>query len=1035
MKREPTPAVTDYLPVAIRAFAGRQAAHPPEIATNQPKRKASRASASPWTLIFDTETTTDAGQSLRFGTYQVRHNGELRFAGIFHALDGVTPDELLQIESYAAAHGLDVLTRDQFADEIFYKIGFQLRATIIGFNLPFDISRIAIGHESARNEMRGGFTFKLSSHKYWPNVRVKHLSRMAAFIRFAAQMKQIDNRSDRKRGRRNGFRAGHFVDIKTLAGALLSRSFSLSSLSEFLNVAHPKLDFDDFDVPISNEILDYAVRDVETTWECYAELLARYKRLGLNDAAPEKIYSEASIGKAYVKAMGIVPWQRAQPDFPRQMLGNIMGSYYGGRSEIRIRRELRQIILCDFLSMYPTVCTLMRLWSFVIADGMTWQDSSIETQTFLDRIDSAAMQSPVIWQQLTTLVRVLPDGDIFPVRAAYSDAAQSTIGLNYLTSEQGLWFTLADCIASKLLTGKAPNVIEAVTYASGSVQSGLLPVNVSGNPDYRVDPVKTDFFKRVIELRQATKGARDAATGAKRESLDTEQNALKIAANATSYGMYVETNVAELAKPVASTVHTSTSDPFNFLTDKVEATGPYYHPLLATLICGAARLMLAITERLVIDKGLEWSFCDTDSMAIAKPADMDAVEFTNRTNAIVDWFAALNPYEFGGSILKIEDVNAPLKTGAAQPLYCWAISAKRYALFNIDGEGKPVLRKASAHGLGHLIAPYSEANPATTIPKPLAPLSKIGVALWQHDVWWQIASAALAGHPDQVVREYHPALMAPATSRYAATTPALLRWFKTYNEGRDYRDQVKPFGFLLAMIADPFATTESTICDSSKRRPKATPIKPIAPFGRDIAKMAGAAFDRETGKAVTTESLKSYADALAQYHVQPESKFLNGDFLDHGTTTRRHVHMVATQHIGKEANDWERQAYLGLDTAAQPSYGVTSDSNAELAARVDALISQIGMAKLADGLKIPIARLRASFSGNSKLSKPKLPVGFYRGLTMIERFAAKKAGDIQAETYEMKNAVERDGLRETARRLKIDPSNLRRRLNAARKTE
>jgi hypothetical protein len=498
VKREPTPAVTDYLPVAIRAFAGRQAAHPPEIATNQPKRKASRASASPWTLIFDTETTTDAGQSLRFGTYQVRHNGELRFAGIFHALDGVTPDELLQIESYAAAHGLDVLTRDQFADEIFYKIGFQLRATIIGFNLPFDISRIAIGHESARNEMRGGFTLKLSSHKYWPNVRVKHLSRMAAFIRFAAQMKQIDNKSDRKRGRRNGFRAGHFVDIKTLAGALLSRSFSLSSLSEFLNVAHPKLDFDDFDAPISDEILDYAVRDVETTWECYAELIARYKRLGLNGVAPEKIYSEASIGKAYIKAMGIVPWQKAQSSFPRQMLGNIMGSYYGGRSEIRIRRELRQIILCDFLSMYPTVCTLMRLWSFVIADGMTWQDSSIETQTFLDRIDSAAMQSPVIWQQLTTLVRVLPDGDIFPVRAAYSDAAQSTIGLNYLTSEQGLWFTLADCIASKLLTGKAPNVIEAVTYAPRSVQSGLLPVNVSGNPDYRVDPVKTDFFKRVI---------------------------------------------------------------------------------------------------------------------------------------------------------------------------------------------------------------------------------------------------------------------------------------------------------------------------------------------------------------------------------------------------------------------------------------------------------------------------------------------------------------------------------------------------------
>lgn len=993
MTPELAPAVTDYLPVAIRAFAGRQETDIPKIVLRQPKRQPSRTNASPWTLIFDTETTTDAGQSLRFGTYQVRYNGERRFAGIFYPPEGVTPDELLHMQSYAEAHNLDLLTRDQFADEIFYKIGFQLRASIVGFNLPFDISRIAIGHDSARNEMRGGFTFKLSNHKYWPNVRVKHLSRMAAFIRFAAQMKQIDNRSDRKRGRRNGFRAGHFVDIKTLAGALLSRSFSLSSLSEFLKVTHPKLDFDDFDAPIRDDILDYALRDVETTWECYSELLTRYHRLGLNGVAPEKIYSEASIGKAYIKAMGIVPWQKTQSDFPRQMLGNIMGSYYGGRSEIRIRRELRQIILCDFLSMYPTVCTLMRLWSFVIADGMTCQDTSAKTQSFLENVDCAAMQSKDIWQQLTTLVRVLPDADIFPVRASYTDGAQSTIGLNYLTGENGIWFTLADCIASKLLTGKAPKVIEAVTFAPSAVQSGLSAVNVSGNPEYRVDPVETDFFKRVIELRQATKERRDSASGAERDALDTEQNALKIAANATSYGMYVETNVAELAKPVASTIHTSTSDPFNFRTDKVEETGPYYHPLLATLICGAARLMLAITERLVTENGHEWSFCDTDSMAIAKPSAMDADEFINRTNAIVEWFAALNPYEFGGSILKIEDVNASLETGEPQPLYCWAISAKRYALFNIDSEGQPVLRKASAHGLGHLIAPYNEIAPAAAIPKPLASLSKIGVALWQHDYWWQIVSAALEGHPNQVDRAYHPALMAPATSRYAATTPNLLRWFKTYNADRDYGDQVKPFGFLLAMIADPFASSAVSIGDASKRRPKATAIKPIAPFGRDVGKMAKAAFDRETNKPVLPESLKSYADALAQYHIQPENKFLNGVFLDRGVTKRRHVCMVATQHIGKEANDWERQAYLGLDKGAQPSYGTT----------------------LANGLEL-------AKSNHHRRVK-------------VVCVAAKQARDIQAELQNLKNAVERDGLRTIARRFSIDPSNLRRRLKVLRKTE
>ena len=37
----------------------------------------------------------------------------------------------------------------------------------------------------------------------------------------------------------------------------------------------------------------------------------------------------------------------------------------------------------------------------------------------------------------------------------------------------------------------------------------------------------------------------------------------------------------------------------------------------------------------------------------------------------------------------------------------------------------------------------------------------------------------------------------PAVSRLVASTPYLLKLFKTYNHGKDYADQVKPFGFML----------------------------------------------------------------------------------------------------------------------------------------------------------------------------------------------------------------------------------------------
>ena len=48
---------------------------------------------------------------------------------------------------------------------------------------------------------------------------------------------------------------------------------------------------------------------------------------------------------------------------------------------------------------------------------------------------------------------------------------------------------------------------------------------------------------------------------------------------------------------------------FRARTSKRERPGDFFHPLLATFITGAARLMLALAERLAIDAGLDWAFC------------------------------------------------------------------------------------------------------------------------------------------------------------------------------------------------------------------------------------------------------------------------------------------------------------------------------------------------------------------------------------------------------------------------------------------
>jgi len=60
---------------------------------------------------------------------------------------------------------------------------------------------------------------------------------------------------------------------------------------------------------------------------------------------------------------------------------------YGGRAEVRTRREISEVMYCDFKSMYPTVNGLMGLWQFVIAESVLVEDTTEETQTFLDAIE------------------------------------------------------------------------------------------------------------------------------------------------------------------------------------------------------------------------------------------------------------------------------------------------------------------------------------------------------------------------------------------------------------------------------------------------------------------------------------------------------------------------------------------------------------------------------------------------------------------------------------------------------------------------
>jgi hypothetical protein len=172
----------------------------------------------------------------------------------------------------------------------------------------------------------------------------------------------------------------------------------------------------------------------------------------------------------------------------------------------------------------------------------------------------------------------------------------------------------------------------------------------------------------------------------------------------------------------------------------------------------------------------------------------------------------------------------------------------------------------------------------------------------------------------------------PVVSRYAATTAMLLRWFNTYNRGRAYREQVKPFNFLLSFQAKPSThmcafkdeAIESGHDNFRTRRgqQKVRSSHPVAPYDKDSRKAVPLCFDRETGEAIAEQQLLTYREALLRYHLHPEAKFDQGEYTDSGLTYRKHVLAETIEHIGKEANQWEQQFYIGVDEEAQVIYGI-----------------------------------------------------------------------------------------------------------------
>lgn len=544
------------IPIAVRVHTVIPKKDKPVF--NNKKKKDLRLPYGVRVMALDTETTTDIYQNLLFGSAriyeslsgknQVYIDGVEKESYVFYG-ENISEEDLLILKEFALKQGAVLFSMKEFIYKVFWHEVWEYGTACIGFNLPFDLSRIAISVKTfKRGKFKDHFEFRLCDSSFFPTVLLKPIDSKKSFIqlRFSTRPGRYNNRKPYNQGR--------FVDLRTLVFALTNESHSLDSACKLYQVENGKIEVEEHG-KISLDYCQYNGRDVLATFELYCKVKQEFDKHPLELEAG-KAYSPATIGKNYLKAMGIKPLSEIQPDLPPEILGAAMSAYYGGRSECHYRGKAVKTYHTDVTSMYPSVFTLQDLWSWVIAERFDVLDETEKIKKFLEEIALDKLFSKDIWRSIPALVQVVPNQDLLPVRAKYKEGNSFQIGLNYLTPEEPMWYTLADIIAAKILTGKTPEIIKAIRIIPGKPQAGLKEIKIRG--EIPIDPVRDNFFKKVIELRKKIK----KKVKVKGDEADSMQLFLKILANSTSYGVYIELNREEMADETEVQIYGLNSFPY-----------------------------------------------------------------------------------------------------------------------------------------------------------------------------------------------------------------------------------------------------------------------------------------------------------------------------------------------------------------------------------------------------------------------------------------------------------------------------------------
>src|SRR6266566_6135836 len=865
-------------------------------------------------LVFDTETRITADQSLTFGVYRLCELAKDRYRvaqeGIFYADDLPAKDRKV-LESYQRTAISDVpsfppefplYSRSEFMRRVFWPAIKRDGALICGLHLPFDLSRLTLAWgKGDKNE----WSLTMSQYangaenKNFPHILIQPIDGKKAFIKLAKPWKPDEWKTQGK---------ARFLDLRTLGWALFNRSFSLKRLCEELKTEHQKLDHGPTG-EVTPEEIEYARQDGRCTVDALNALKQEFDKHPIS-LRPDSAYSPASIAKSYLEAMGIrKPAEKFK--LSNKELGISMQTYYGGRSETRIRWAEVPVVPVDFTSEYPTSCALLGLFDVLTAASVTLEGETANIRRLIDSISLEDCFKPANWMRFNFFALVQPDNDILPVRTVYDGVSQN-IGNNYLNSETPLWFAGCDLIASKIRTGKAPKILRAIRLVPHGKQAGMKSVKLRGSM-VEIDPYKDDLFRKVIEQRKLNKSDKALSYW------------LKIFANSI-YGFFVELLPELQTKNVPVGVF-SGEKKFPDSSDVIEKPGTWFFPPLASLITSAGRLLLAMTEACVQEKQGTYLFCDTDSLAIVSSKNSGSLDIPGsegvrslsweEVRKIVDRFIPLNPYDrksVKGSILNLVDANFvdSIPNKSQRQLYGYSIAAKRYTLYARIAKSEIEIIDPKAHGVGFLYPPKNSPKDwDEDIPQ------------WIYEMWDYIVRNALG-----LKCKIPTWIDIPQMMRLNVSTYNVLKMLAQWQKAR-------PYNFLLLPMVDPLfgyafyrRSNEKIllVCPFSSEQERWIDLECVNVHdGKKYRMVSCKEGDNISDNNVVFPS--QFARLLIQYQEHPEAKSLAPDGTpckadSRGLLGRAHVIAGELRYVGKETDrKWEEGDEISILEFKTTEYG------------------------------------------------------------------------------------------------------------------